>query len=610
MEKNINNTEIRRYDIVFIGGGPSTVAFFSYLFQNRMIDKILPNANILIIEKSESFGAGCLGKYGINTNTSSEGFARLICIPEEKKGKQGKLALSPSRKPMKVSKNYNKQNIVRKQFEEEKNSKFNPIPLFNNLFKSSSVQTLLNIGNRPAPLTLVGYFLDSLGNYMVDYINTAYNKNILMNKTEVKGLKIYNNEEFGILIKNEQKGEMMIKSRCVIMATGGIQAIKNPLYNEIVQMKGEGNVYISDWLLQKEGYMNLYENIASSRTKRVVIIGGSHSGFSSAWIMLNCPSSYHNIKVSEDLPQKVDNKCEAGTCKCFGSVVDRNWYVDGTSIVEKFNIEIQILYRDHIRVFYSTEQDAISDGYTSYDRRALNKQGRVYPFIGIRGDAKELYRKIIRGEEKRVQLIKTFDDQHEYIQNADIVVWACGYNTNSIPIKDFRGNPVELYLDETGMIEVDKELHVMNRSKVSIRNLYGFGQGYSTKAPEMINGKKARADSIHLYNTHISMKLYRSLEGLLNKINVDNIGKFKRHETSLNIKKKSLDDDTKMNREYNFTKNLLLAKVNHTEKFFLEKYKSGSPKNGGFFPNLEKKKRVLDYGKMISNNILKKNINQ
>jgi lysine/ornithine N-monooxygenase len=602
MEKKPNHSEIRKYDIIFIGGGPSILSFLCHLFQHKLAEKFFTSVNILIIEKSENFGAGCLGKYGINTNTSSEGFVRLISHVREKKSKQGKLALSPSRKPMKVSKNYNKHKTKFKQ-DKEDSEKFIPLKVFDNLYKSSSVQTLLNIGNRPAPLTLVGYYLDTLGNYTVNYINTLSGKNILLNRKEVKAVKIYNNEEFGVTIRDEAMVETTLKARCVVMASGGKQAVKSDLYNEIVMLKGEDNVYLSDSVLQREGYMKLHDNIISNNKRKIVIIGGSHSAFSCAWIMLNFPSSYSNVKIGEDLLPKTDFCCEE--CKCFGAVNDRNWNLCKQSLAEQVDIEIKMLYRDHIRVFYGTEQDAVNDGYTAYNKReALSKQGKVYPFIGIRGDAKELYKRIVRGDEKRIKLIKTWDDQLDYIKDADIVIWACGYNTNSITVKDFRGHNVELFTDDGGMIAVDKSLRIMNSKKVPIPNLYGIGQGYSTKAPEIINGKKARADSIHLYNSHVSAKLYKSLQDLLAQINVDNMTRYRRYETNVNLKRVLQDGEGKLNREYNHTKNLLLAKVSKTEKYFSEKHKRNSPR---LLPQIEKKVNMINYCRVIQNNILKKN---
>ncbi len=113
LHSNTNIEEVKKYDLVLIGGGPATIAFICYMFQHKLHEKIFQGTNILIIEKNENFGSGCLGKYGINTNTSSEGFARIICQTETKE-KYTKDGLSPSKKPMKISKNYNENESINK----------------------------------------------------------------------------------------------------------------------------------------------------------------------------------------------------------------------------------------------------------------------------------------------------------------------------------------------------------------------------------------------------------------------------------------------------------------------------------------------------------------
>jgi hypothetical protein len=101
--------------------------------------------------------------------------------------------------------------------------------------------------------------------------------------------------------------------------------------------------------------------------------------------------------------------------------------------------QITILYRDEIKVFYYKVQDALKDGYTSFDQEAFkNDNGYLYSFTGLRGDAKELYRSIAHGREKRVRLVKaqTIEEQTSYIKDADLVIWACGYKTNPIDIME------------------------------------------------------------------------------------------------------------------------------------------------------------------------------
>lgn len=69
--------------------------------------------------------------------------------------------------------------------------------------------------------------------------------------------------------------------------------------------------------------------------------------------------------------------------------------------------KVQILYRDKIKVYYSSVLMAQADNYNDYDTKLdVSKGGIVYPFTGIRGDAKELYRKITKGMENRIQLIR------------------------------------------------------------------------------------------------------------------------------------------------------------------------------------------------------------
>ena len=558
MENKSNSA--KKYDLVFVGGGPSTISFLSYLFRNKLNDRVFPFSDILIIEKSDSFGAGCLGKYGINTNTSAEGFVRLMCNADEPT-KKGGLALSPNSKPMKTSRNYNvkedkklkskvnnlttclnptnleKNDVEIKDFTIEKGSKrsnYKPLQIFQDFFKLSPSQTLLQIGNRPAPLSLVGYFLECFGNFMLSYINTTYKKCIFLSKTEVKGIKLLKTDEFSILLSNSSTS-YNIKTKALVLATGGRQKISNKTTSEIKSLIGENNFFLSDSTLQEQGYKMLINNLINKKRKRVIIIGGSHSGFSCAWMLLNQPSNYRNI-LNEDIhmPYQARYNKDCPNCNetfcCYGKVIDKNWDI---SQEDKANfhsinteVEIIILYKDHIKVHYPSEQDAINDNYTVYERKnAVNKNGNVYPFIGLRGDSKELYRNITKGLEKRIKLIKTetWEDQKRIIlQEESVVIWACGYETQVIPISDSKGNMMEFNLtDDGGMFEVDKELRIIDKNKNFIKNFYGIGQGYATFSIEMVGGKKGRADAINLYNTYVSKKLYKSLMGFFSKLYID-----------------------------------------------------------------------------------------
>ena len=59
---------------------------------------------------------------------------------------------------------------------------------------------------------------------------------------------------------------------------------------------------------------------------------------------------------------------------------------------------VKMVYRGQIKIHYATQQLASQDGYLDYDKKLdMSKGGIVYPFTGIRGDAKEIWNRLKRG---------------------------------------------------------------------------------------------------------------------------------------------------------------------------------------------------------------------
>lgn len=57
-------------------------------------------------------------------------------------------------------------------------------------------------------------------------------------------------------------------------------------------------VILADHFLRKDLFKTTMTKIKENKLKNIVIIGGSHSGFSCAWMMLNGPATYnHNTSV-------------------------------------------------------------------------------------------------------------------------------------------------------------------------------------------------------------------------------------------------------------------------------------------------------------------------
>lgn len=88
-----------------------------------------------------------------------------------------------------------------------------------------------------------------------------------------------------------------------------------------------------------------------------------------------------------------EHKCPC-ICKCFGYFQYKEWNHDSDDIPSHFSDKsITILYRDRVRVFYGTVTAAKNDGYTDFNEGVFsNRNGFVYSYTGLRGDAKFLYR--------------------------------------------------------------------------------------------------------------------------------------------------------------------------------------------------------------------------
>jgi hypothetical protein len=84
-------------------------------------------------------------------------------------------------------------------------------------------------------------------------------------------------------------------------------------------------------------------------------------------------------------------------CKCLGFFNFKDWSFDHDQYLPTHfkNGSIQILYRDKIKVFYNSVAEAKDDNYKELDEKEFkNSTGYVHSYTGLRGDAKNLYRKI------------------------------------------------------------------------------------------------------------------------------------------------------------------------------------------------------------------------
>jgi len=86
---------------------------------------------------------------------------------------------------------------------------------------------------------------------------------------------------------------VQFKSKMVVLSNGAKQILHPKFYlwfPSLVSRKDR--VILSDLFLSRFHYFEMIKKIKQSGLKKITIIGGSHSGFSCAWTILNGPAIY------------------------------------------------------------------------------------------------------------------------------------------------------------------------------------------------------------------------------------------------------------------------------------------------------------------------------
>lgn len=464
-------------DTLVVGGGPAALGFLiNALKTGRLHDLIRSkdegygnNNGLAILEEGVSFGGGLLGSYGINSNTSAQGFLKCMQRPSKKPKQKGKSAVahpqhaglhigSPQHmniiyrdvsqnqreKIEKLHKNFvggkcpNTQKVQSlkgssfKAKTQDKSKKVESIPAvyhepeilsaFKDLSMSRIVKVLTeNFGKDVAPLPVVGHLLNHIGNSVLFYIYQLFSNQerqcrVFYPMHKVESIQLMQNGDclvkairtnFTLLsatdedassgflagyhyVKNvgqlklwvaAEKETVYFRARSVIMANGGEQIVHPQFFNWFpFRASQPESVITSDYFLKKEGFIHTMKMLGRKNTlprkKKIVIVGGSHSGFSCAWLMLNqrpaqdaetqrskifqdgkapganrrqlinckvcckcgVQKAAHDIKMFQAMSSNLMGrqsdasvpaaKCRSCVCKCFGVFAFEDWEIE------------------------------------------------------------------------------------------------------------------------------------------------------------------------------------------------------------------------------------------------------------------------------------------
>lgn len=334
-----------------------------------------------------------------------------------------------------------------------------------------STIALNNQGYKTATLEELGDFLADVGGRVKEKLERHDMSRCLLETTAVS----IHQEEGGIVkvICFQKPNETFeIYAKHVVLATGGSQTVPT-MSNPAQQSK----LFMSDSVLQKNGSQALREYLRNKQAPKVCIVGGSHSAFSVGWVLLN--------KIANPKSKRTEDEIR----------------FEPRSITQ--------IHRSPIRCYYQTQKEAEADGFGFCP---TDRSGAVNTFTGLREDAKRLYKDIRSGKENRIRFCQvkaggSTKVQEKAFDEADVIIWSCGYGTNAVPIYNATG--IELpVVNGSGQVKVDVKGRLV-RSVVSkkdkqpreivVDRILGVGIGFGLPSPTREMKSETRSDGVAVY---------------------------------------------------------------------------------------------------------------
>lgn len=390
------------FKTLVIGSGPAgTGLLYNELRKNKLSE--LMSQGICFLEKSETFGAGSIGKYIINSDTAGNVFLESL-------------------------------------------------PLLQGLPSSLRLHTLSKLisekyGSRSVPLEWVGNYLKEAGKALKHLFHESESSRIFT-RAEAVAINRGSRNNYYTTVRRVIDGvteEFVIKSQSVVFAMGGRQEqetiLRSVLKRDISLETYREKLMLTDYLFTRAGVKSLNETINQSGKRKIVVIGSSHSAFSSIWILLN------KLKNTQ--------------------------FADG---------DITLLCRSNPKLFYPSKEEALAEGYEEFTERDICPvTNKVHRLAGLRLDSRDLLksiRKMCGRQEARVtvKMIDALDESEirKVLEDAAVIIPAFGYRAGTIPLFNESGKEIELSATKGGPL-VNRYCQVMDVNGKPITGLFGIG---------------------------------------------------------------------------------------------------------------------------------------
>ncbi|WP_328468173.1 hypothetical protein OHA21_51085 [Actinoplanes sp. NBC_00393] len=420
---------------VFLGAGPAGTGPLVNAEQRGLLPRLL-DAGVAVVDQGDRMGPGTIGRHLINSDTAGGTF--LECLAAEG-------------------------------------------DLFAPVTDSEPYRRLEQYRQSAAPLPVVSDFLAEIGAALRGAVD-AHPVSRFLPRTRAMSIRRTADGGFATTLASGDD-IVELRSRYVISALGGHQDAERALTDPIVPGVRLADGYAervvrTEQVLTAGGPDLLGDMLTAAGHHRVVIVGGSHSAFSAAWVLLN----------------QVGGEFGPG--------------------------DITILHRRPPRIFYPTAEDAHAEGYTEFgpdDLCPLTQ--RVYRLAGLRWDSRDLLRGIRSGAEERVRLVPldpaVDDGVTTLLKEAAVIIPAFGYRPVTVPVFDEDGRPVPLHGTGPGTPPlVDTRCRVLDADGEPVPGLFGIGlaSGFMLDGP--LGGEpsfRGQTNGLWLYQNGIGERILDQL---------------------------------------------------------------------------------------------------
>jgi hypothetical protein len=365
--------------------------------------------------------------------------------------------------------------------------------LFEPVREHETTKRLRNWQRGTPPLALIGDYMSRLGQALEDHV-TSNGSGVSQPQTVLKSVHLKSDGTIEAVIVSNQDGAVTesIRTKSLVLALGGYQnfaqsSLLEPCPGVSLSSIDSAKIMLSDHLLSANGVRDALVSLGTRPGRQVVILGGSHSSFSAAWALTNL------------LPHGMFS---AGS--------------------------IRLLYRNRVRIFYPSAEEALTDGYSDFAAEDICPvTRRVFRLGGLRADGRQLWRRLSgrpgTEPESRVVLQRVNELSpsrfRAQLEEADLIICALGYRPRTVPVFDARGRPVPLMADR-GQRSVDSDCHVRRADGRSLPNVFSLGLASGFVPHGDMGGEASfigQQNSSWLYQNDIGQTVYRSVQNCLSR---------------------------------------------------------------------------------------------